>query len=124
MIRPNSRVSIWQHALLAITSASFAAMLANAPVAAGTASDVAVKVSFSDLDLDHAAGVARLYQRVHNAAKQVCGPDVATGSHLLPRGYQVCVDAALNRAIKQLDRPALTAYHLARTGGRASFARS
>jgi len=117
MIRTNSGLSAWQHILLAVSSVSFAAMLATAPLEASPASDIAIQVSFKDLDLDHTAGVARLYQRLRAAAKQACGSQVTTGSRLPAGGWQTCVDVAVDRAVKQVDRPALTDYHLARAGG-------
>ena len=119
MIRPISSRSVKQHIWLLVTSASFAAMLATAPVGAGSDPQLAVKVTFNDLNLDQAAGVARLYQRLRVAARTVCGPDVAVGTRLLSREWRTCVASAVDRAVTEVDRPALTAYHLAHARGAA-----
>jgi UrcA family protein len=91
--------------------------LTSLPAQAGSpASTAALKVQIGDLDLSHSAGIATLYQRLRVAAKQVCGPGEVTGSHVSPRGWQECVNTAVENAVRQLDRPALTTYHQSHAG--------
>jgi UrcA family protein len=99
--------------MLAIAAALLAAVLSTAPARADSAFP-SVVVQFDDLNLDTAPGVARLYKRLHVAAEQVCDSPVATGSRFIARDWRQCIDAAVDRAVKQVDRPAVTAYHLAR----------
>lgn len=78
-----------------------------------------IDVHFADLDLIRSEGAAALYQRIEAAAKTVCSSldarDVA--SQMRFRG---CVQTAISSAIVKVDRPALTAYHKARTQGRSA----
>ncbi len=76
----------------------------------------ALRVKVGDLDLSHAAGVAILYQRLQFAAQEVCGPSSVTGSRLGVSAHQACVNDAVENAVQQLNRPALTAYHRSHTG--------
>ena len=86
-----------------------AGALAALPAHAGTAPGLQVKVG--DLDLTHPAGVAILYKRLQFAAQQVCGPSVVTGSRIESSPQKACVKDAVDNAVRQIDRPALTAYH-------------
>jgi UrcA family protein len=73
-------------------------------------------VRFDDLNLGQPRGVAMLYGRIQAAAAQVCGDAQRVGSRIVSTAWQVCVAKAVDRAVAQVDRPALTAYHEARTG--------
>jgi UrcA family protein len=57
-------------------AAALAALFATAPAVAGQ--HKTVSVSYSDLDLTHEHGRARLDSRVNIAARQVCGFENAT----------------------------------------------
>jgi UrcA family protein len=73
-------------------------------------------VRFDDLNLGQPRGVAVLYARIQAAAAQVCGTAQRVGSRVVSTAWQVCVASAVDRAVSQVDRPVLTAYHEARTG--------
>jgi UrcA family protein len=73
------------------------------------------KVEFGDLNLERPDGIARLYARLEGAAEAVCHP--LNGSSLRERMlWRDCVSDAVGNAVAELDRPALTARHLAKTG--------
>jgi len=72
---------------------------------------VSVVVKYADLDLNRPADVRLLYRRIRLAADRSCGERVLTGSHLALTSWQQCVAAAVDAAVLQVDRPALTAYH-------------
>jgi UrcA family protein len=74
-----------------------------------------LEVRFGDLDLGKEAGVASLYARLRNAAEQVCDLGLGAQALFLSSSQRACVTAALDQAVVNVDRPALTAYHAART---------
>jgi UrcA family protein len=74
-----------------------------------------LEVRYTDLDLDKEAGVANLYARLRNAAEQVCNLGYGPAALFLSSSERACVTAALEEAVVNVDRPALTAYHAART---------
>jgi UrcA family protein len=68
-------------------------------------------VKFQDLDLDTAAGVDALYERIHAAAQRVCA--VYAQEYLgsfAGRASAKCTKDAEARAIKETDWPALTVF--------------
>jgi UrcA family protein len=72
-------------------------------------------VSFADLNVNSESGARTLYGRLRMAARQVCAP--FEGDTLQRKGqWRECFDQAIARSVKQVDQPALTAYHLSRTG--------
>ena len=73
-----------------------------------------LEVRFTDLDLDKEAGVANLYVRLRNAAEQVCSLGSGPSGLFLSSSQRACVTAALEEAVANVDRPAVTAYHAAR----------
>ena len=87
------------------------ALTSSAAWAATPAAAPGLQVKVGDLDLSHPAGIEILYRRLRFAAQQVCGPSDLTGTRLGTRDQQNCVKAAIDNAVRQLDRPALTAYH-------------
>ena len=68
-------------------------------------------VRFHDLNLDNAKDVATLYQRIAWAARWVCRDDTPVRDFAKLRHSQECIDAAIERAITDANRPALTAFH-------------
>jgi UrcA family protein len=85
--------------------------------AAGESSDnVRTRVvKFTDLDLTRSAGVAVLYTRIKQAARDVCAPfnSRALGSIADARS---CTEHSIARAVADVNAPALTSYHLTNTG--------
>lgn len=97
------------------TLAMLAAGATVLPAAAdGRLVEESLEVRYSDLDLDKAAGVASLYARLQNAAEQVCSIGSGPQGLVLSSSERACVTAALEQAVANVDRPALTAYHAAR----------
>jgi UrcA family protein len=76
----------------------------------------AVKVSYADLDLRDPAGAERLYKRLDQTARQVCGSPTLANSAIIAPGYKACVVEAVERAVAEVDSPLLSAYHAARIG--------
>jgi UrcA family protein len=113
MTRADHRPLSFPGLMLAIAASLVAVALSTAPALAYSTSPNVI-VRFDDLNLDGAAGVATLYRRLHVAAEKVCGPRETTGSRLVSPDWQKCVAAAVDHAVKGIDRPAVTAYHLAR----------
>jgi len=73
-------------------------------------------VSYSDLNLNAAAGARTLYGRLRMAATQVCAP-FSGGSTLKDKSrWRECFEPALARSVAEIDAPMLTAYHLSRSG--------
>jgi UrcA family protein len=86
------------------------------PAAAdGRLVEESLEVRYADLDLDKQVGVASLYARLRDAAEQVCNLGAGPQALFLSSSERGCVTAALEDAIAKVDRPALTAYHAART---------
>jgi len=69
----------------------------------------------ADLDLNKPRDVQILYHRISLAAGVACGEREGPGSRLPPPSWQRCVAVAVESAVSQLDRPALSAYHRSRT---------
>jgi UrcA family protein len=74
-----------------------------------------VTVKFADLALDRPAGAAALYARIRNAARQVCEP-MDTRPLAAYQLEQRCMSETIERAVASVNVPALTSYHLAKTG--------
>lgn len=66
------------------------------------------KVSYADLDISKPAGAKVLYSRIVAAARQVCEvhgySDLSTA-----RRVNQCTDHAIDKAVKEVDSPALSA---------------
>jgi UrcA family protein len=79
-------------------------------------------VAFADLDMTQTAGAAALYARIKYAAQEVCRPanarDLASGQH-----GDKCRAQAISRAVAHVNSPALTNYHVAKTGTAILMAR-
>jgi len=74
----------------------------------------AVPVRFADLNTASAAGAAALYQRIESAAKSACRDLEPERKLSLVQPYTRCVHQALAGAVAKVDRPAVTAYAVAR----------
>jgi len=84
-----------------------------------------ITIRFYDLNLDQPAGVATLYRRIKFAAQEVCGDPKPPGTVVVSSRWRDCVAASVDRAVVAVDRPSVTAYHLAHTapsGRRTSLA--
>lgn len=70
-----------------------------------------IAVRYSDLDLSRPSDVRVLYRRIRFASEESCGLSELTGSHQRLPSWKRCVAGAIDQAVAQVDRPALTAYH-------------
>jgi UrcA family protein len=108
-----------------VGAAAALALTAWQGVALGTSLDGsslqahAIAVKYSDLDLNRPADVSILYHRIRVAANESCGLGEITGSHLKQPSWELCVASAVEEAVAQVDRPALTAYHRQHTADAA-----
>jgi UrcA family protein len=68
-----------------------------------------VHVRYTDLNLNRAADVARLYRRLSIAAESVCGPRDFAG-YRTP-GYNSCVSSTIKQAVAAVDSAALSAFY-------------
>jgi len=69
------------------------------------------KVHYADLDLTTRAGAVALYWRLKWAAEDVCADAHGLQSLALVNG---CIDAAVGRAVAQINSPLLMGYYAAR----------
>ncbi len=74
-----------------------------------------VHVNYSGLDLNTPSGAATLYQRIRNAADEVCA---VSGSRELARiaHERACVDHAIAEAVAAVNNPLLTGLYEVKTG--------
>jgi UrcA family protein len=80
----------------------------------GSSSDqTQITVRYADLDLNRPEDIKILYHRIELAANLVCGEGEVTGSHLPRPSWERCMSVAVNSAVTQVDRAALSAYHSA-----------
>ena len=103
---------------LATSMLSFTTLDARAATPADDA--YSITVQFADLDLTRQAGVAKLYDRLKGAARQVCqqqASDQLEGK----QSYPTCVKRALSTAVARIDRPALSDY-FTQAGGKPAAA--
>jgi UrcA family protein len=71
-------------------------------------------VRYGDLDLSRDSGVATLYSRINSAARAVCEPLDVMMPKVLRERFD-CRQDAVARAVADVNSPALTSYHLAKT---------
>jgi UrcA family protein len=72
-------------------------------------------VRFADLDITKAAGAKVLYGRIRLAAHTVCEQS-AGGDPILRPGVHVCIDKAIDEAVRKINAPALTALRFGGSG--------
>jgi UrcA family protein len=102
-----------------ILSCALAGLLAG-PVSALAASSGKLddlpsrKVKYGDLDLNRDAGVAVLFSRIKTAAREVCQPMDVFFLNLVRQQYY-CSQAAMARAVADVNSPLLTSYFLEKT---------
>jgi len=73
-------------------------------------------VMIGDLNLGNPQGVATLYRRLQGAAAHVCQMPQGTKQLRLAVDIKACRADTINRAVSQVNLPALSAMHFARTG--------
>jgi UrcA family protein len=81
----------------------------------------AVAVHFSRADLHDRDGVVRLYRRLSEAAHEAC-EDYDSVMLTRQHAFQLCVSLSLDRAVTQINDPALSAYYLHQVPRRVAVA--
>src|SRR5262245_8417695 len=98
---------------LFLTASLIAALVI--PASAAFAADdghVSVTVHYSDLDLQHSSGASAILSRVKSAARKACGPAISPITSLEQQAfYDACVKGSVERAIRRLDAPLVTAMY-------------
>jgi UrcA family protein len=105
--RASERVS----AAAAAVALTFLTLLSVDVRAEVPADPPSVRVAYSELSFDTNAGAAEVYRKLRSAARKVCGLNrgaVSLHEYLRQRD---CFDAAVAHAVRQIDRPKLTALH-------------
>lgn len=75
-----------------------------------------VTVRYGDLDLTRHEGTAVLYQRLHKAARTVCGASEVYERRDLrrARSHRECYERVLSATVQKVNHPILAALHRAR----------
>jgi UrcA family protein len=94
-----------------------AVIFSTGGIAAASSGDGALQqvVSYGDLNLKTADGVAALYHRIRAASTRVCAPLESRELAKLSK-WQSCMHDATARAVADINVPELTAYQNARQG--------
>lgn len=74
-----------------------------------------IRVSFAELDINKPRGLQVLYSRIQRAAEIVCGVDQTRRDLARGRLATACYKTAVDDAVRQINRPTLTALHRAKT---------
>lgn len=114
----HSITNIARRVAFVVLAAAPITMLASvAPAQQSADARPQMTVSYADLNLNSDAGIAVLYSRLKNAARQVCG-DWDTRD--LSRGLAAtaCINKAMSQAVAHVNSPMLTSLYEAKTGKR------
>ena len=72
-------------------------------------------VHFDDLNLASSAGIKVLYNRIHAAARDVCGIS-ASDDPIMREAVHVCINKAIDEAVLHVNAPSLTAMRFGGNG--------
>jgi UrcA family protein len=86
------------------------------PAISGASDEVkgrAVKVNYTDLNVDKESGAEVLYRRLQQASKEVCGVESikSVGGIREIAEQRRCYEDALDKAVANIDNPILTKIH-------------
>jgi UrcA family protein len=70
-----------------------------------------IVVNYDDLDISHPRGLEELYSRIETAAMTLCDYDRLHKELARQRRPAACYRAAVDDAIRQVNKPTLTALH-------------
>jgi UrcA family protein len=87
----------------------------------------AVTVRFADLNTSSPQGVRALYDRIAAAAQSLCGPSSSLWDSSALQNWRSCYRATIDHAVRQINRPELTALHqktIGRVAGQAPVSTS
>lgn len=92
-------------------SVAFAAVLGGQPTFAATADDgtISVSVPYTDLNLQSPAGARTMLARLTAASHTACGSEPAINNLGRAQLYRNCVSGTLDRAVRSLGAPLVTA---------------
>ena len=108
----------------ALGATAFFLFCAHATAAVPLATQrVAQVVDFHDLDLANTQDAKMLYRRLRTAADFVCG-QTRRDDMRSRRRNRSCIDNALNDAVAQVNHPALTALHVAKSEMKLAYGKS
>jgi UrcA family protein len=87
--------------------------VSSASLESASSEEVKLSVNYSDINLDSAAGVDRLYRRLKSAASSVCGPTSLREAGSLEQisNNMTCAKQLLDRAIQKVDNAELSKRH-------------
>lgn len=108
--KPNRSARAVAAAVLACLFVSSFAAAADQP--AGRFPSTVVR--FKDLNLAETKDVARLHRRIVYAARWVCRDTAPSKTGTQEKNIALCVDGAIEQAVRDVNRPALSALHRAR----------
>jgi UrcA family protein len=74
-----------------------------------------IRVSYAELDINKPRGLEVLYSRIQHAAEVVCGVDRTPRELARGRQATACYKTAVDDAVRQINRPTLTALHRTKT---------
>ena len=96
-----------------IASVAFIVLSAPAITSADGLKGKAVKVSYTDLNLEKEAGAKALYRRLQQASKQACGVVSlkSAGSVKTMSDMKACYRTTLAAAVEEVDNSELTRIH-------------
>ena len=101
--------------LMRVIIASVALIVLSAPAIASAdeLKGKAVKVSYTDLNLEKEVGAKALYRRLQQASKQACGVESlnSTGSVKIRSDMKACYRSTLAAAVEEVDSTELTKIH-------------
>ena len=97
------------------------AIAASAPVVcqADVLSPVQMRVNFSDLNINTAEGVSRLYSRIERTAYYACGTS-STDMEAIMGAQGPCVKTAIAHAVRDLHSSMLTEVFIKKNGAEAA----
>ncbi|HEV7135520.1 MAG TPA: UrcA family protein [Steroidobacteraceae bacterium] len=108
-----SRIALTALATLGLALALSPARAANPDPAYEPVSQL---VQYSDINLNSHQGIARLYQLIDAAARDVCASESSTRALAEWSQARACLKAAVSSAVAQIDNAALTAFYTKKTG--------
>jgi len=102
-------------AMAALASVALTAFGISSGITAESHAPPSIKVAYAGLDLSQPVGAQLLYRRLQQASQRVCGrlDPIDTGAYLR---WQRCYDAALQRAVLQVNAPQLLAVYRSEDG--------
>jgi UrcA family protein len=112
----NFHIHNTKHFVFAAVAAVSLASVAMAAKADQAVDAPARTVHYSDLNLNTQAGVAKLYNRIRNAAQLVCG-DVDPRRLDEAASAKACIDRAVFSSVTAVNNPKLTSEYNARVSG-------